>query len=206
MRDRKWVSMNHTNPLAIAQPRELSRSLKLGTYFFTSPKLETPEHILFGITRDPLGHILVAESHHGVCAVFLSDSPEKLIEELQKSFPHAHFDQKEIDSSLLVLIQDPKQVSHFRLDIRGTPFQRIVWKTIRKIPRGEVRTYSQIAAEIGHPKAVRAVANACASNRLAILIPCHRVVRKDGKTSGYRWCTKRRESLLIREGLTFCKT
>lgn len=151
-----------------------------------------------------LGRCLVALSDRGICAVLLGDDDDTLLAELRQCFPSAHFatadatSQAQIQTVIASLNQRSTPLT-LPLDIRGTAFQQQVWQALRTIPAGETRSYQQIADGIGNPKAVRAVAGACAANRLAILIPCHRVVRGDGSLSGYRWGVTRKAALLARE-------
>lgn len=151
-----------------------------------------------------LGRCLVALSDRGICAVLLGDDDTTLLAELRQSFPSAHLaaadasSQAQIQAVIASLNQRSTPLT-LPLDIRGTAFQQQVWQALRAIPTGETRSYQQIADGIGNPKAVRAVAGACAANRLAILIPCHRVVRGDGSLSGYRWGVTRKAALLARE-------
>lgn len=160
--------------------------------------------IHYAIDRCELGRCLVALSERGICAVLLGDDDATLLTELQQSFPSAHLtaaeaaSQAQIQAVIASLNQRSTPLT-LPLDIRGTAFQQQVWQALRAIPAGETRSYQQIADGIGNPKAVRAVAGACAANRLAILIPCHRVVRGDGSLSGYRWGVTRKAALLARE-------
>ena len=151
-----------------------------------------------------LGRLLVAHTEKGICAVLLGDDESELIADLKRRFPKADIQQNEIDfarrtQQLLHFIETPQQAFNLPLDIRGTLFQQQVWQALQAIPVGETRSYTDIATAIGSPKAVRAVARACAANALAIAIPCHRVVRNDGELSGYRWGTERKKTLLQRE-------
>lgn len=161
--------------------------------------------IKFAIGECSLGAILVASSERGVCAIFLGNKPEKLIQDLQDAFPNAQLIGADQDYEALVakvvgFIEVPALgldfFKHLPLDIRGTAFQQRVWQALRPIPAGTTVSYSEIAALIGSPKAVRAVAGACAANTIAVAIPCHRVVRNDGALSGYRWGIERKRALL----------
>ena len=158
----------------------------------------------YAVGHCELGHCLVALSERGICAVLLGDSHEALMAELQQSFPSADCmpaapEFTEQIQSVIASLNHRATPLTLPLDIRGTAFQQQVWQALREIPTGETRSYQQIADGIGNPKAVRAVAGACAANRLAILIPCHRVVRGDGSLSGYRWGVARKAALLARE-------
>jgi AraC family transcriptional regulator of adaptative response/methylated-DNA-[protein]-cysteine methyltransferase len=160
--------------------------------------------IRFALGECSLGSILVAASPRGVCAISLGDDPESLVYELQDRFPKAHliggdsaFEQ--LVAQVVGFIEKPALGLHLPLDIRGTAFQQRVWQALREIPPGRTMSYSEIAALIGAPKSVRAVAGACAANTLAVAIPCHRVVRTDGALSGYRWGVERKRALLEKE-------
>ena len=160
--------------------------------------------IAFAIGQSSLGAILVARSQRGVCAISLGDDPDALLRELQDRFPRAELIGGDAGFERLVaqvvgMIEQPNIGIDLPLDVRGTAFQQRVWDALRKIPAGETASYAQIAQRIGSPKSVRAVAQACASNTLALAIPCHRVVRSDGALSGYRWGVARKRELLARE-------
>lgn len=158
----------------------------------------------FAIGECSLGSILVAQSERGVCAILLGDDPERLVRELQDRFPHA--DLKGGDSAfekmvakVVGFVEAPGIGLDLPLDVRGTAFQQRVWQALREIPAGRTMSYTEIARRIGAPKSVRAVAQACAANALAVAIPCHRVVRTDGALAGYRWGVERKRALLDRE-------
>jgi AraC family transcriptional regulator of adaptative response/methylated-DNA-[protein]-cysteine methyltransferase len=160
--------------------------------------------IRFAVGQCSLGAILVAASDKGVCAIQFGDDPEALVRTLQDRFPKARliggdaaFEQ--LVARVVGLIEAPAQGHDLPLDVRGTAFQQQVWQALREIPAGSTASYADIAARIGQPKAVRAVAQACASNEIAVAIPCHRVVRRDGSLSGYRWGVERKQALLARE-------
>ena len=160
--------------------------------------------IQFACGNSSLGNFLVARSEKGICAILLGDTHEELLTDLRKRFPTSELHQNNQEfigqlHTLVQLIEHPQQALKLPLDIRGTLFQQQVWKALQEIPVGETRSYSEIAQAIGSPKAVRAVASACAANSIAIAIPCHRVVRHDGNLSGYRWGTARKKILLQRE-------
>ena len=160
--------------------------------------------ILFAIGECSLGSILVAQTEKGVCSILIGDDPAKLLQELQDQFPKAKLIGNESGFEDLVarvvgLVEKPGAGFDLPLDIRGTAFQQRVWKALRQIPLGSTATYTDIARQIGMPKAVRAVAQACGANSLAVAIPCHRVIRNDGSLSGYRWGVERKRVLLERE-------
>lgn len=160
--------------------------------------------IRFAIGQCSLGAILVAQSTHGICAISLGDDPETLVRELQDRFRHANLiggDQEfeQVVARVVGFVEAPAVGPGLPLDIRGTAFQQRVWQALRRIPAGNTASYTEIAQLIGAPKAVRAVASACAANTLAVAIPCHRVVRNDGGLSGYRWGVARKRALLERE-------
>ena len=162
-------------------------------------------NINYIITDCDLGKLLVARTPRGICSVTFGDDITDLRENLNKEFPNAEIaeDAKNlgtaVDAIIKYLVGKNKRLI-LPLDLQATAFQMQVWDILRKIPYGETRSYSQIATEIGDRKKVRAVAQACAKNRVALIIPCHRVVASDGKLSGYRWGVDRKRSLLAREG------
>jgi len=160
--------------------------------------------IRFAIGECSLGSILVAASRRGVCAILLGDDPDALARDLQDRFPRAdliggdaRFEQ--LVAKVVAFVEAPGLGLDLPLDVRGTAFQQRVWQALREIPAGATVSYAEIAKRIGAPKAVRAVAQACAANALAVAIPCHRVVRNDGGLSGYRWGVDRKRALLDRE-------
>jgi AraC family transcriptional regulator, regulatory protein of adaptative response / methylated-DNA-[protein]-cysteine methyltransferase len=160
--------------------------------------------IRFAIGQASLGAVLVAATDKGVCAIMLGDDPDGLARELQDRFPRAELvggdpGFERMVAEVVGLIEAPGQGLDLPLDIRGTAFQERVWQALRAIPPGGTATYAEIAKAVGQPKAVRAVAQACAANPLAVAIPCHRVVRSDGDLSGYRWGVERKRELLNRE-------
>jgi AraC family transcriptional regulator of adaptative response/methylated-DNA-[protein]-cysteine methyltransferase len=160
--------------------------------------------IRFAIGECSLGSILVAATERGVCAILLGDDPEELAHDLERRFPRSQLIGADAGFERLVaqvvgLVEKPRVGVELPLDIRGTAFQQRVWQALREIPAGETTSYSELASSIGAPKAVRAVAQACAANALAVAIPCHRVVRTDGNLSGYRWGVERKRTLLARE-------
>ena len=163
---------------------------------------ETTVH--FAIGQCSLGALLVARSAKGVCSIAFGDDPELLARALQDRFPSAELVGDDPDFERLVahvvgFVEAPGVGLDLPLDVRGTAFQQRVWRALRDIPAGQTATYAEVAAAIGEPKAVRAVAGACGANHLAVAIPCHRVVRTDGSLSGYRWGVERKRALLERE-------
>ncbi|MEC5384964.1 bifunctional DNA-binding transcriptional regulator/O6-methylguanine-DNA methyltransferase Ada [Uliginosibacterium sp. H3] len=160
--------------------------------------------IRFAVGECSLGAILVAQSERGICAVLIDDDAEVLVRDLQDRFPRAQLIGGDAAFERLVA-QVVGFVEAFGvgfalpLDVRGTAFQQRVWQALRDIPPGQTLSYSELAERIGAPKAVRAVAGACAANAIAVLIPCHRVVRNDGSISGYRWGVERKRALLDKE-------
>lgn len=160
--------------------------------------------IRFAVGECSLGSILVAASEKGIAAIMFSDDPEVLVHDLEDRFPKANLiggDSafENIMARVVGLIEAPETYFDLPLDVRGTAFQHRVWQALREIPAGTTASYSEIAERIGTPKAVRAVAAACAANKIAVAIPCHRVVRNDGSLSGYRWGVERKRRLIERE-------
>jgi AraC family transcriptional regulator of adaptative response/methylated-DNA-[protein]-cysteine methyltransferase len=160
--------------------------------------------IKFAVGECSLGSILVAQGKRGVCAILLGDDPDKLVRDLQNQFPKAELVGADRDFERLVaqvvgFVEAPRKGLKLPLDVQGTAFQVRVWEALRKIPVGTTVSYADIAKRIGRPHAIRAVAQACAANHLAVAIPCHRVVRRDGDLSGYRWGVERKRELLQRE-------
>ncbi len=160
--------------------------------------------IRFAVGECSLGSILVASTEKGLCAISLGDDPDKLVQELQDRFGKAQLiggDKKfeRVVAQVIGFVEAPKLGLSLPLDLRGTAFQRRVWKALCEIPVGLTASYTEVAKRIGLPKAIRAVAGACAANAIAVAIPCHRVVRTDGTLSGYRWGVERKRSLLEKE-------
>jgi len=166
--------------------------------------------IRFATQPCALGWVLVAQSSRGVCAIFLGDGTGELSQNLRSRFPHDALREVKNDSGfehtlaqnfahIQKVIEQPGLALNLPLDLRGTPFQQRVWQALRKIPAGTTATYTDIAQRIKAPTAVRAVAQACAANLLAVVVPCHRVIRRDGGLSGYRWGLARKRALLERE-------
>ncbi|EMD6370576.1 bifunctional DNA-binding transcriptional regulator/O6-methylguanine-DNA methyltransferase Ada [Morganella morganii] len=162
--------------------------------------------IFFALAICALGDILVAQSEKGICAILLGDDAEALLRDLQDQFPNAELvggdaQFEQVVSRVIGFVEAPSSGLDLPLDIRGTAFQRRVWQALQSIPAGTTVSYREIAERIGSPKAVRAVAGACAANCLAVAIPCHRVVRTGGELAGYRWGIERKKRLLQREAL-----
>ena len=160
--------------------------------------------IRYGIGQSSLGRVLAAASERGICAIMLGDDDAALVDDLQRRFPNARTIAADADfqdsvAQVVAMVEEPAQGLALPLDIRGTAFQRRVWQALQAIPAGETRSYADLARAVGAPAAARAVAGACAANRLAVAVPCHRVVRGDGSISGYRWGTERKRALLARE-------
>jgi AraC family transcriptional regulator, regulatory protein of adaptative response / methylated-DNA-[protein]-cysteine methyltransferase len=161
--------------------------------------------IRFAVGECSLGLVLVARTDRGVCAIALGDGREALARALRDRFPQASVvggeaELEELVARVVALVETPGAELDLPLDVRGTAFQRRVWQALREIPAGSTTSYAELAGRIGAPKSVRAVAQACAANPLAVAIPCHRVVRGDGGLSGYRWGIERKRALLEREG------
>lgn len=160
--------------------------------------------ICFALGQCSLGAILIAQSQRGICAIFLGGSPDALLRDLQDQFPKAQLVGGDVGFETLVaqvvgFVEAPSNGLNLPLDIRGTAFQQRVWQALLRIPPGVTMSYGEIAERIGAPKTARAVAQACAANPIAVAIPCHRVVRRDGDISGYRWGIERKRELLQRE-------
>lgn len=164
------------------------------------------EEVRFAVGQCSLGAVLVGATDKGVCAITFGDDPEILVRDLQDRFSRANIvggDEafERTVAKVVALVETPEKGFDLPLDVRGTAFQRRVWEALRTIPVGKTASYADVAEKIGSPKAVRAVANACANNSLAVAIPCHRVVRKSGALAdgGYRWGIARKQALLVRE-------
>lgn len=160
--------------------------------------------ITFAISPSSLGRMLIAATDRGLCAVHFGESSAELEQELRREFAAAELrrDDKALQryfEPLLASLSGANTIVDLPLDLRATAFQKKVWESLRDIPRGETRSYGEIARQIGAPRAVRAVARACASNPVALAVPCHRVVRSDGAPAGYRWGIERKEKILAAE-------
>jgi AraC family transcriptional regulator, regulatory protein of adaptative response / methylated-DNA-[protein]-cysteine methyltransferase len=151
---------------------------------------ELGEELRYGVGHSPLGRTVVVAGEGGVRSVYFGD------EEPSAVFPGSFLVRDRSLNPVARAVTDDPDVE---LDMRGTPFQLEVWRKLREIPRGETRTYTELAAELGRPRAVRAVARACATNRIGVLVPCHRVVGSDGSLTGYRWGIERKRALLEAE-------
>lgn len=162
------------------------------------------EEIRFAVGESSLGAILVASSQKGVTAILIGDEPDVLIRDLQDRFPNARLigadrAYEDLVARVVGLVDTPSIGLDLPLDVRGTAFQQRVWRALQDIPSGQTISYAEIARRIGAPKATRAVAGACAANNIAIVIPCHRVVKNDGALSGYAWGVERKRALIDRE-------
>jgi AraC family transcriptional regulator of adaptative response/methylated-DNA-[protein]-cysteine methyltransferase len=180
-----------------------------------SPHAATPEArpdcapdagttIRFSVGECSLGFVLVARSENGVCAILLGDSAAALTRDLRKRFLLARLVGGDSETGALLakvarVVENPRLAAELPLDVGGTPFQQRVWRMLRTIPPGSTLSYAEVARRIGAPRSARAVAQACRANALAVIVPCHRVVRADGRLSGYRWGAGRKRSLLERE-------
>lgn len=168
------------------------------------------ETIHFGFADCAYGSILLALSKKGICALFLGDSLAELQEALAERFPYAELEKGgvrvfEALEKASAFVNSPKRSTQFALDLRGTVFQLKVWEELKRIPIGQTVDYKTLAERIGTPAAVRAVANACGANPVAVIVPCHRVIRADGRVSGYRWGKEIKEQLLKREQVNAAK-
>jgi AraC family transcriptional regulator of adaptative response/methylated-DNA-[protein]-cysteine methyltransferase len=160
--------------------------------------------IRFAVEESFLGWVLIAATAKGICAIEFGDSPDILKTQLRERFPKAAIMDcddifRERVRQILAHLENPQLRLDLPLDIRGTAFQRLVWKALREIPPGSTASYADIAVKIGRPKAARAVAQACGSNKIAVAIPCHRIVRRDGRLGGYRWGIERKRAVLAKE-------
>ena len=163
------------------------------------------QRIAFTSLATPLGHVIAARSERGVCAVRIGHDEASLQRELFAEFPHATLERddeglRDLASILALAVRGEGETTSLPLDIQGTAFQVRVWEALRRVPRGTTLTYSELAEHIGSPRAVRAVGSACGANPVALVIPCHRIVRRDGSLGGYRWGIEVKEALLGAEG------
>jgi len=162
------------------------------------------EEIRFAVGQSSLGAILVASSANGVVAILIGDDPDALARDLQDRFPRARLiggdaDYEQVVARAVGLVEAPRIGLDLPLDVRGTAFQQRVWRALREIPVGRTVSYAELAKAVGAPGSARAVAGACAANAIAVAIPCHRVVRRDGALSGYAWGVERKRALIERE-------
>lgn len=158
----------------------------------------------YTVTESELGKMLVARTEKGVCAVTFGDDEKILTENLQKEYKNARLTEnntklKDYVRAILENLEGANKTLDLPLDLQATAFQMRVWELLRKIPYGETVSYQEIAEKLGNKRAVRAVATACASNRVALIIPCHRVLRSNGELSGYRWGIERKKAILEKE-------
>ncbi|WAC46778.1 methylated-DNA--[protein]-cysteine S-methyltransferase [Asticcacaulis sp. SL142] len=169
------------------------------------PKSSPPaETIHYATGPSSLGAVLVAQSTAGLCSVMIDDDPKVLRDQLTLRFPDAELIEdvaglRAVLAQAIALIDAPAAAYDGPLDLRGTAFQQSVWRALMTVPAGQTLTYSELAQRVGNPKAVRAVAAACGANRIAVVIPCHRIIGRNGSLIGYRWGVKRKQSLLQRE-------
>jgi len=162
------------------------------------------ENICYVVTRADLGFVLVAQSEKGVCAILINDSAKDLYEDLVSRFPEAFITEgddnlKKLANNIAEFIDNSNTNLDIEMDLRGTDFQKRVWSVLRTIPAGMTISYAEVARRMNHPNAARAVAGACAANSLAVVVPCHRVVKSNGNVSGYRWGVDRKRKLLVME-------
>lgn len=160
--------------------------------------------IRYTIVSCKLGLMLVAATERGICHLQLDDNPDELLERLKERFSRAEViaDSGYLEEwleDILLATEEPKTLTHLPLDLQGTVFQKQVWHALLQIPPGETRSYSELAAGLGNPRATRAVARACASNEVSVIVPCHRVIGKNGKLTGFRWGLDRKQKLLEAE-------
>lgn len=167
-------------------------------------KLRKPLDIGWWLGLSDLGWMLLAATERGICWLTFGEEPGAMLEELRAAFPRARFanDAQRLQrwfDQVREFVLLPREALDLPVDIQGTAFQARVWRALRQIPLGSIRSYSAVAKRIGKPTATRAVASACANNKVALLIPCHRVVGADGRLAGYRWGMERKAELLRRE-------
>ncbi len=168
-----------------------------------TPFVTADETISYAFGRSTLGQVLVAKSAKGICAVLIGSDRDRLAKDLRRDFPEA----REVDTGMpediaavVALIEAPQKSSELTLDLRGSDFEVAVWQGLRALTAGKTMSYSALAEAIGRKGMAREVGEACAMNRIAVAVPCHRILRKDGSISGYRWGVHRKRMLLEREG------
>jgi AraC family transcriptional regulator of adaptative response/methylated-DNA-[protein]-cysteine methyltransferase len=181
-----------------------TRSVSMFKYNFRAPGSQVEGPIRFAAGQTVLGQVIVGRSQRGICAIFLGEEEQALRGLLATAFPSIELqvDQASLEHELnqvVAFIDKDTSTGVINLDIGGSALEQKVWQALRGIPAGKTRSYSNVARDLGMPKAVRVVARACAANVLAIAIPCHRVVRSDGSISGYRWGVERKRALLADE-------
>ncbi|WP_454672947.1 methylated-DNA--[protein]-cysteine S-methyltransferase [Achromobacter pestifer] len=181
-----------------------TRSTSSFKYHFRAPGSQVEGPIRFAVGQTVLGKVLVGRSQHGICAIFLGEAEQVLRDQLAAEFPRTELKASQASltgelNQIIAFIDKDTAEGVVNLDIGGTAFEQRVWQALCGIPAGKTRSYGDVARDIGVPEAVRAVAGACAANVLAIAIPCHRVVRRDGSLSGYRWGVDRKRALLADE-------
>ncbi|CAN5721666.1 hypothetical protein BH23GEM10_BH23GEM10_06330 [soil metagenome] len=162
------------------------------------------EDVKFKIGNSAIGRVLVARTHQGLCAVLMDNDEDALMNELRRRFPNASVRRDDdgvrtLTDAVVSLIDGRSVAYDAPLDLRGTPFQQQVWQELRRIPAGTTASYTDVAQRIGRPRSVRAVAQACGANPLAVVVPCHRVIGRDGAMTGYRWGVERKRFLLEHE-------
>ncbi|HTN96032.1 MAG TPA: methylated-DNA--[protein]-cysteine S-methyltransferase [Nordella sp.] len=163
------------------------------------------ETVAYAFGQSTLGQILVARNARGICALLIGSDRERLATELRKDFPGAQIATADAGlacdvAAVVAMIEDPRRAPDLALDLKGSDFEIKVWQALRAIPAGRTMSYSALAETIGMKGMAREVAEACAANRIAVAVPCHRILRKDGSISGYRWGVHRKRMLLQREG------
>jgi len=188
------------SPSRVYEKTNMHLGMTPATYRKGAPGME----IGYTVANSTLGKVLVAATTRGVSAVYLGEKPESLVDALRKEYPRAEIQRTQGANEqwlreILHRIEGDAPSLDLPLDVQATAFQRRVWQELQKIPRGTTRTYSQVARALGKPRSVRAVARACATNPVSIVVPCHRVIRMDGTLAGYRWGLQRKEKLLERE-------
>jgi AraC family transcriptional regulator of adaptative response/methylated-DNA-[protein]-cysteine methyltransferase len=170
------------------------------------PTPTEPETLLFGYGETELGKIIVAETGRGVAALFIGEDRAKLFRDLERAFPDLRLvlDQAALATTIsraVSMVNTPRKAVGFRLDLRGSPIEMAVWKALISVPVGETRTYGEIAKNLPIAATAQEVGAACAANRIAVAVPCHRVVKANGSVAGYRWGVKRKLQLINREGI-----
>ncbi len=166
--------------------------------------IASASHICYIITKFSLGFIIIGQTAKGICAIYFGNKPEILLQNLSKKFPTFTLVEdastmKELSQLIIDYVDKGTVIPNIQLDLHGTNFQKKVWIELCNIAKGSTNTYTMIANKLGMSKGYRAVANACAANNIALLIPCHRVLRSDGNLAGYRWGVERKLELLRRE-------